>query len=187
MIPAKLHAGDSFSALEQLAAHPASAGWVAYLRLVARTHGNTAVTIDGTAEGDAHRLVAAAGSTAAWAADAYTWVLWVEKGAEVVTVSQGQLQVLPNLREATAGADGRSLARRTLDDLMAAKAQWDTSGGRTRSYKIGDREMEFNSEAEIIKKIVFWESQVQREEDTARQAAGGRPRNRILTRFVRPR
>lgn len=187
MIPAKFNAGDSFTALESLPQYPASAGWVASLRLVARTHGNTAATITGTAEGDAHRLTAPASATAQWAADAYTWVLWVDRAGESATVATGQLRVLPNLRTAPAGADGRSLARRTLDDLMVAKAGWDTSGGRTRRYKIADREMEFNTEAEIIQKISFWEAQVAKEAAADRLAAGGRPRNRILTRFVRPR
>lgn len=187
MIPAKLHAGDTFTALESLAQYPASAGWVASLSLVARTHGNTAATITGTAEGAAHRLTAAAATTADWAPDAYTWALWVARGGEFHTVDKGQLTILPNLRTAGAGADGRSLARRTLDDLMVAKAGWDTSGGRTRRYKISDREMEFNTEAEIIQKIAFWEAQVAKEAAADRIAAGGRPRNRILTRFVRPR
>lgn len=187
MVPVKHYAGDSFSVLLTLSAYPASAGWTAHLRLAARTHGNTAVTVAGTPEGDAHRLVAAAAATAEWAVDNYSWLLWAEKGGEVITVSQGQLQVLPNPRSLAAGADARSLAARTLADLMAAKAQWDVSSGRQRRYKIADREMEFNSESEIVQKIVFWENQVAREADADRLAAGGRPRNRILTRFARPR
>lgn len=178
-------AGDSFSALRSWPLYPASAGWVLKLRLVPRAAGGV-ITLTAAAEGDDHRFTAAPGTTTSWTAGAYGWAEWVEKGAEVYTVDTGQATVLADPRLAAAGTDSRTLARKTLDDLIAAKAVWDTTGGRQRRYKIGEREMEFNSEAEIIQKIHFWEAQLAAEQQAADLAKGLRPKNRILTRFVRP-
>lgn len=179
-------AGDSFSALRSWPQYPASAGWVLKLRLVPRAAG-TVIELTAAAEGDDHRLSALPAATGGWGAGAYGFAEWVEKGTEVYTLSTGQAQVLANPRAAAAGTDSRTLARKTLDELLAAKAMWDTTGGRQRRYKIGEREMEFNSEAEIIQKIHFWEGQLAAEQQAADLAKGLRPKNRILTRFVRPR
>lgn len=182
----QLIAGDSLNFVTRVPDYPASAGWVLKYRLVPRTGTNAVIALSSVADGDEHRTQAAATTTASWAADNYSWSSWVEQGAEAYTVDAGQITIAPNPRTAVAGTDGRSLAQRTLDDLMAAKAGWDVSGGRQRRYKIGEREMEFNAESDILQKIFFWESQVAREQQATNLAKGIRPKNRILTRFVRP-
>ena len=187
MIPTPFTCGDTLDVTRSLAAYPASAGWVLKVRLVPRNAAHAVVELTGTASGDDHRLQAAASVTGAWSADSYSWASWVEQGALVTSVDAGQTVLLANPRTAAAGTDARSLAERTLADLMAAKAGWDVSAGRQRRYKIGEREMEFNSEADIIQKILFWEGQVAKEQQASNLAKGIRPKNRILTRFVRPR
>jgi hypothetical protein len=137
--------------------------------------------------GDNHVFMAAASATANWLPLAYTVALWVEKGAEKYTISQGQLTVAPDPRALAAGTDTRSVPRKTLDDLIAARAVWATTNGRTRRYKIADREREFASAAELDAEIRFWQGQLAQEDAAARLAAGLPGRNRILTRFVRPR
>ena len=182
----ELVAGDSLNFLTAGGAYPSSSGWVLTYRLVPRTAGASVITLTGTVEGDDHRFAIAAATTAAWVAGDYTWISRVEKAGEKYTLETGQLVVKPNPENLAVGYDGRSLARKTLDDLYAAKAAWDASSGRTRRYKIGEREMEFNSEADLLQKTFFWENKVAAEDTAARLAKGLKPRNRILTRFVRP-
>lgn len=180
----ELVAGDSLNFLTAGGAYPASSGWVLKYRLVPRTTGNAVQELTATAEGSDHRVAVAASSTSNWAADSYTWVSWVERAGEVYTLEHGQLTVKANPRTVGAGYDGRSQARKALEDLNAALAGWSPL---KRRYKIGEREMEFNSPAEILKLISFWEGRVAEEDAAERLSKGLKPKNRILTRFVRPR
>ena len=180
-------AGDTFRAELLLPAYPASAGWVGKLRLAPRAAGGTVVTLDATAFGDTHVWQASAVVTANWAAGVYTRVRWVERGAESYTVDQDEFTVAPNPRALAAGADLRSLPQRTLDDLIAARAAWAVTQGRTRRYKIADREREFATSAELDAEIRFWQVQLIQEQAAARLAAGHRPRNNVFVRFSRPR
>lgn len=186
MFEATFTAGDSFSELRSWPAYPASAGWVLKLRLVPRSNAGAVIDLTAAAEGDDHRFTALASVTGGWSAGSYGWAEWVERGAEVYTTATGQAVIAPDPRAASAGSDTRSLAQKTLDDLLSAKAQWDASAGRQRRYKIGEREMEFASESEIVDKIRFWEGRVTLEKVNADLAAGKPRKNRILTRFTRP-
>lgn len=178
----ELVAGDSLNFLTAGGAYPASSGWVLKYRLVPRTTGNAVQELTATAEGSDHRVAVAASSTSNWAADSYTWVSWVERAGEVYTLEHGQLTVKPNPRAIGAGYDGRSQARKALEDAKAAFAAWSPL---KRRYKIGEREMEFNSTAEILKQISYWEMEVQREENAVKAAAGLRTGGRFYVRMVR--
>ena len=188
MFEAPVIAGDTFSALRSWPDYPASDGWTLKLRLVPRdvTSGAVAIDLTAAAEGDDHRFTGTAATTAGWKAGAYGWAEWAERSGEKYTTGTGLATISPDPRAIDPGTDTRSLAQRTLDDLLAAKAQWDASSGRQRRYKIGEREMEFASESELQDKIRFWEGRVAMEKIDAGQAAGKKPRNRILTRFTRP-
>lgn len=155
-----LNAGGSYTELVTAASYPASAGWVLKSRFTPRAAGGAAVALTAAAEGDSHRFTATAAVTATWAAGAYSWVQWAERGSDSYTVATGQLQVLPNLRTLAVGTDTRSQAQRALDDCRAAYAAWTPL---TKRYKVGDREREFNSAAEILTTIRYWEQQVARE------------------------
>lgn len=158
-LPTTTAAGDTFSLLVPLAAYPASAGWVLKARFTPRASGSP-IDITGVAEGDDHRLSVAAATTASWTAGSYSAVLWVERAAESYTVGQWQLAITPNLRTLAAGTDTRSQAQRALDDARAAFAAWRPT---LRKYRILDREREFNSAAEILKVIAYWQAEVERE------------------------
>lgn len=153
----ELVAGDSLNFLTAGGAYPASSGWVLKYRLVPRTVGNSAIDLTATAEGDDHRIAVAAATTAAWAADDYTWTVRVEKSGERYTLEHGQLVVKPDPATMAAGYDGRSSARKALDDARTAFYAWNPT---QRRYKIGEREMEFNSAGDILKKIKQLEQEV---------------------------
>lgn len=173
----QLIAGDSLNFYREASGYLATAGWTLRYRLVPRTAGGSVRLITGTPNGAGWDVQAPAIDTASWAADVYAWAAWVEQGAESYTVAQGQLEVLPNPRTITAGADTRSATRKAKDDTWAAYLAFDPS---RRRYVINGREMEFNSQAEILTKYRQLEVMVAREERAAGQlsaasnAMGGR-------------
>lgn len=177
-----LIAGDTLSVLVSLADYPASAGWVLKYRLVARTAGPAAISITATAENDDHRVSVAAGTTAAWTADNYSWASWVERAAEKYTVAAGQLVIQPDPRTLAAGYDGRSQARKALDQAKAALAAWTPT---QRRYAIAGREMEFNSPSAIQDVINYWERQVVIEDRKAKLGAGAPDPRRVQVRLGR--
>lgn len=157
----QLVAGDSLNFLTTTPGYSAADGWVLKFRLVPATSGNAAIEITAAAEGDDHRTQVAAAVTATWTADRYTWAGRVEKDGEKYQVQTGQIVVKPDPWQAAAGTEGRSQARKALDDAKAAFAAWKPT---QRSYKIGDRERVFNSPAEIIQVITYWEREVEKED-----------------------
>lgn len=181
MQPSTIHAGDTLRFLRSLPDYPAGAGWVLKHRLAPRSPAGTALVFDASPVGDDHQVNVPATVTAGWSADVYTLVAWVERGADVHTLDQTQLTVRPDPRTVGGGYDGRSMAQKALDDCRAAFATFSSTRGTQRRYKIGEREMEFNTAAEIIKQIQYWESEVNRED----RKAGKRPATsgRIYTRL----
>jgi hypothetical protein len=161
-------AGDSLRFVRALPAHSAAEGWVLHYRLVPRATGGAPIAIQAQPTGTDHQVAVAADTTAAWLPGAYGWAAWVERAGERRTIATGQVTVLPDPRQAQPGADTRSAARRALEDARAALAAWNPT---RRRYRIGEREMEFNNTADIIKLITWWEQQVAQEDRQAGRAA----------------
>lgn len=189
MFPTPITAGDTLTATAAWSQYPSTDGWNGFLRLIPRAGAGGPIDIVGQAADDGtHLFVVDAATTASWTAGDYGVVGWVERGGEVHTTTTGdQVTVAPDPRTATAAVDTRSLARRTRDDLIAARAAWASSQGRVRRYKVGDREREFATSAELNAELEFWESRVLAEQIQADAAAGKPPQNRVLVRFTRPR
>jgi hypothetical protein len=178
----ELIAGDTLNFLTQVPDYPATSAWVLKFRLVPRTVGNTAIAITATAEGADHRVTVSAATTTAWGVDSYTWTSWVEKGAEVYSVDSGQIVVKTNPRTAAAGTDGRSVAVKALDQAKAALAAWTPT---TRRYRIGDREHEFSSKADIVGLISYWTTEVAREQRREALAKGMPDPSKAFVRLIR--
>lgn len=163
----QLIAGDTLDFLDLVPEYPATAAWVLKYRLIPRTAGGTPILLTAIAEGANYRVQAAPSATALWPPGEYTWARWVEKTGARQSLGDGQIQIKPDPAAVSAGYDGRSQARKALDDAKAALAAWTPT---RRSYKIGDREMVFNSTAEIIKLITYWEQQTLNEDLLAGRA-----------------
>lgn len=181
----ELIAGDTLNFLTSVPAYLPTAGWSLKYRLVPRTAGGAAVLIAPVAEGSDYRTQVAATVTTSYAPDTYTWFSWVEKGLETYTVDSGQIVIKPNPRTAAAGLDGRSMARKTLEDLKAAWGTWNATNGSVQEYHIADRKKIFKTSADILQQISFWEREVAREIDTDRAAAGLAHGGRMYTRYNR--
>jgi hypothetical protein len=115
-----------------------------------------------------------------------TWAAYVTKAGERYTVETGEVEILPDPAVSGAPLDMRNQARKALDELNAARATWVATGGRVKRYSIAGRDIEYKDAAEIDMEINYWTKQVGEEQTSADLEAGRRPKNRILTRFVRP-
>lgn len=160
----ELIAGDSLNFPVSALGYSAADGWVLNYRLVPRMVGDAVLSLTGTADGAGWLVSATAAVTASWAAGSYGWASWVELGAESYSVGSGQLLIKPNPRTAAVGVDTRSPTAIALDDARAAYRAF--SPARLR-YKIGNREMEFNSAAEILTRINWLQHEFNREERAA--------------------
>lgn len=175
--PAAITAGDSVRWSDAYGDYLATDGWVLKHRLAPKGAG-APVDVTATADGAAFVSVIAAATSADMSAGAWTIASWVEKAGEVHTVGDRQLQVRPNPRTMAAGYDGRSAARKALDDARAAFHAYDPT---KRRYKIGEREFEFNSAADILVKIRQLEKDVLAEDIAAGIVT--RPARRIQSRI----
>lgn len=176
----KIILGDSLNFPTSVPGYLASDGWALHYRLIQRTTG-TPISLTAVADGDDYLVQASAATTAAWAAGAYSWASWVTKGSEVYSLSTGTCTLVPDPRTAAAGVDLRSAARIALDQAKAAMSAWTPT---SKSYRIGEREMTFNSPADIIAVIAFWQTEVSREERLEASAKGYPDRRKTYVRMA---
>jgi hypothetical protein len=182
----KLIAGDSLRFSSSVPDYPASDGYTLTYKLVRRDAAGGPITIVAAADGDGYLVTVLPATTASWTPGKYTWAAYVTKTGERYTVETGEVEILPDPAVSGAPLDMRSQARKALDDLNAARATWVATGGRVKRYSIAGRDIEYKDAAEIDMEINYWTKQVGEEQTSADLEAGRRPKNRILTRFVRP-
>jgi len=175
--PQTIVAGDTVRWPDSFADYSAADGWVLKHRLAPLGAG-TPVDLTAQADGSAFETIVASSASANLSAGAWTLTSWVEKAAEVFTVGSRQVQVQPNPRNMAAGFDGRSAARKALDDARTAFYAFNPTKKR---YKIGEREFEFNTASEILVKIHQLEREVQKEDIAAGIVT--RPARRIFSRL----
>jgi len=159
--PDSFRAGDSVSWTVSLPAFPASAGWAVSYRLL--TPSGLAVDITTTADGDDHVANLTATQTAAWSAGTATLVCLATKSAERKTVDSKTVTILPDL--AVIGTfDGRTLNKKTLDDLETALAAYAAAGqGHVAEYTVAGRVMKFRTVEEIESLIARYKRAVAKE------------------------
>lgn len=182
---AKLIAGDGLKFTSSVPDYPASDGYTLTYRLVRRDGTAGPIQIVATALGDDYQVNVAPGTTATWTLGTYSWAAYVSKAGERYTVESGEVEILPDPAVSGSPLDLRTRARKALDDLNAARATWVATGGRVKRYSIAGRDIEYKDAAEIDREIAFWTRQVGEEQTAADLEVGRRPKNRILTRFVR--
>ena len=186
-IPKRITAGDQITWFD----HPwldaknstrcGSAEWLLSYELRGQTQ-LTAVTV---ADGDGWKTTIDHTASATLLAGTYVWGAYLNKadGGSRLNIACGTVTVLPNLVTLATPIDGRSLARKALDDCEAALATFTKSGGKIKSYTIATRTTEFHSLQELMDLHAFWQRKVSNEQ--AREAirnGRGNPRT-LLVRF----
>jgi hypothetical protein len=160
-------------------------GWVLKYVLVPRSAGPAAITLTGTQDADdptLYRIQVAAATTATWTAGNYSWSSWVQKASEKYDLASGVVKFLADPRTATA-LDTRSDARIALDNVQALLAGRATSG--VLSYRIGERQLQNYSMAELLQLESKLKADVRREEDCAAIARGEASSRRMNLRLNR--
>ena len=178
-LPTTFIAGDSLYFLVSKADYLASAGWsLRYIFINATTK----ITLNSVAEGDSHRFTAATTVTTAWAAGEYTVGLYAVRTGERVTLDQSTITIAPDPITSTT-IDGRSSAKKTLDNLRAAYDEMIASGGLVQMVSMNGRTTQFSTAADIITQINFFQRQVNSEAQAKNLQNGCGLGGRILTRF----
>lgn len=174
-----LIAGDSLDFTTTVDGYPASAGW----QLKYAIRGPSAIDLTAAASGDDYHVQASSATTAAWLPGSYSWVSTVSLSGQRYTVGSGTLTIRPDLSQQAAGYDGRSAAKKALDDAENALATFRATRGRTKKYTIGSRSMEFETAADILQEINFWRLKVTNEGAAEQIAQGlGNPK-KLFVRF----
>ncbi len=175
--PTRLRAGDTWKWTRTLADYPAGT-WVLKYRFKNAAGGFEIVA---SASGTDHAVTVAAATTGAYVAGSYQWMAWVESGSEKFTIDTGSAEVEADYRSGTAttALDDRSHARKMVDQIET----WlEAHPGGEVEYEIAGRRMKYDK-AGLIKLLDRYKSEVAKEDDAARLAAGLPSRRKLLVRF----
>ena len=182
----ELIAGDTLDFLDTVDEYPPADGWTLKYRLVPRftTPVQAPITLTATTSGTGYRVQAAAGDTTTWAPGAYTWARWVEKAGPIrQSLGEGQIVVKTDPATAAQGYDGRSDARRRLDEIETAIDA--LASGAVKAYTIGTRSMT----KQDLPDMIVWRDRLAAavaSENAAAAMASGAPNPRIVgNRFNR--
>lgn len=177
-----LIAGDSLHYETIIPAYPPSAGWAAVLRLVPAAAGASAIKINATAGPSGDRFVWQVGpsTTAVWTPGSYAWSIWVEKPGERYTQQSGRLFVTADPNTLAAGADTRSQAQRSLDNINAMLES--RASDAQLSYQINGRELKRYPLQDLLRLKQHFEAAVASELRAAGLADPRGTARRILVR-----
>jgi hypothetical protein len=168
----ELIAGDTLDFLDSVPAYPPADGWTLKYRLVPRftTPVQAAIDLTASTSGSDYRVQETASVTALWKAGFYTWSRWVEKAGPIrQSLGDGQIQIIADPAAAVAGYDGRSHARKMLDQIEAALEAFSFG---VKSYTIGNRSMTKTDMPEILVMRDRYAAYVANEEAAAKAASG---------------
>jgi hypothetical protein len=178
----KLTAGDTINFLTAGGDYPASSGWSLVYKLLPRSAGPDAISLDSVADGDDHRVQVASDVTASWTPGIYGWVCYAVKPGERQTLETGSVQVLPD-PGAVSVLDTRTSAQIALDNITA------TLEGRATSaiaeYSIAGRSLKHIPIGELITMQSHLRLQVANETAATAVAKGLPNPRRVLVRFGR--
>ena len=163
--PKKITAGDSLS----LAIDPQYLGTTLYsaldytLKIILRGIGGS-VDIDATQNGNQWLAVMTPSQSQALQAGTVKWVAIASKGeAERITLKSGTVLIESDLTGAQ-NYDARTIAQKALAAAENALATFASSGGKVKKYVIANRQMEFETSAEIMVAINYWKIKVANEQ-----------------------
>jgi hypothetical protein len=172
---ASITLGDALNYPTSVPDYPATDGWELLTRLVPRPgFAGSAISISAVADSDdpsLYRTSVGADVTAAWTAGQYSYECFVRKTStgERYSVDRGQITLAPDPLTATE-LDNRSAAEAALDAVTAALMGRATSV--QKSYRIGEREVQFYEATELVSLRSQLVTQVKRERAATAMAKG---------------
>jgi len=106
---------------------------VMYLR------GISSINLAAEKEADVLRFYATAEETKSWVSGVYTYSVRILKGADIIEIETGTLQIVPDIMSLPEGHDARSSNRKILDAIVAVIEKRATQD--QERYKINNREL----------------------------------------------
>lgn len=179
--PDHIVAGDTVAWLRELPEYPASDGWSLeyYFRGQAGSFQVTA-----TAEGDAHRVEVAPGTSAGWAPGTYVWQAFATKTGARHRVDSGELVVEIDFTQVSGAYDPRSHAEKMVEAIEALMERRATTD--QQSYKLPDgRELQRLGLADLNAWHKRYRQIVANEKRSKRLKDGGQLTGMIQVRFTR--
>lgn len=177
-VPLKLFAGDSWSWERDFSDYPAPT-WTAAWYF--EKH-NAAFSVSAGVSGSKHTGAVDTATSGPLNPGRYRWLLVVTSGVTRSTIERGWLEIAIN--PAAAGmVDHRTHARRVLDAIEAViegRATHDQA-----SVSIAGRSLSRMLISELLLLRDRYRAEAASEEQAEQLASGLKPRNRLLTRFVR--
>lgn len=146
--PATLRAGDKISWTETLSDYPATL-WT--LGFYLSSFNKPVISFTSTASGTDHLISILQVTSKTWVPGSYQWQGYVYLTATPTTrytLENGNIEVLPDLTQATSQSDFRSHVKKVLDaieSVLEGKASQDAS-----SYSIGGRSISKWSPSELL-------------------------------------
>lgn len=182
-IPSQVRAGSTLTFSIALADFSAGESWA--ITYDFRTKDGSSISFTSAASGSSHLVTVPFATTATWLKGLYSGTGVVSNGVQKFEIWRGKLQVLENVAAMAEGADLRTIARRTLDNIEAVIE------GRASSSILNS-----SVEGTTLSRIPFADLIGLRDryvsivaaEDRAENAANGlSPRRAIFTQFTNPR
>jgi hypothetical protein len=177
--PLEFTAGDTVTWHKSLSDYPANDGWSLVYTLINAT---AKLSIASTASGSDHAINITALISSGYAAGIYSWQSCVTKGLERYTVGAGNIRIQQNLAGEVAGVDLRSSAKKCLDQLDAALANYGKKA-YLQAYEIAGRSMKFNAPSDFLTFRSKIQQEVNREIAVTRIKNGLSARNKSTIGF----
>ncbi len=185
-IPSTLRAGDTTEWTESTSDYPATDGWT--LRFSLRAKDKPLIDITASADGADYAVAVTYAASKGWVAGDYYYQAFVYKQTDGVTtdrhtIQRGQIEILPNLADASSQDDFRSTAQKNLDALEA-RLSGNTSPD-VMSYSIAGRSLSSRSWDELERMRDYWKSECEKESETEITETGARDPSHVGIRFNR--
>jgi len=141
--PLSFRAGDLVQWKKSIADYPASSYSLKYYLVKSSKQ----IVITATADGDDYLISIPAATSAAYEAGRYFYQARIELGAEVHTVKEGVIEILPNLATQSTGYEWREHAEQILENIEAVLLNKATADNL--SYTVAGRSLSKYSWAEL--------------------------------------
>lgn len=156
-----------------------SADWT----LTYELRGPTQLSVTATAAGEGWLSILTLAASATLLPGSYKWAAILSKTDERATVANGVLTIEQDLSGVSNAIDARSVAVKALEDCEKALATFNTTGGKVKRYTIGDRQMEFQTLAELMQLLNYWKLRVNNEVAAAKVTNGESNPKTLRVRF----
>lgn len=183
-IPSELTSGDSATwedtaTTDNLGNSVDSSEWTLYYKIA----GAQTVTLTATANGSGWTTSITTTQSAALPAGDYFWQAYVTKVGGRITLGSGQIKILQNFANVSAGYDGRTQIKKDLDAVQAAIRSI-IAGGAVAEYTIANRSLRKTPMEDLLKLEAKLKGDLAQEEKKQKVADGLGSGDTLRIRFT---